>query len=80
MNIAKTLLWLVVVYEAGVGLSELAWVETGSTSLASVAALPSASSLIDGLINGSTNSNANLIEGGLDVAIALGLWAAFLRG
>jgi hypothetical protein len=64
-------------YELTVGLSEVLWVSTGSTSLASLAALPSAATLADSAVGSS--SNANSIEGGIDVAIGAGLLYWFFR-
>lgn len=66
----------VAIYEAVVGLSEITWVATGSTSLAAVASWPSLGSAVDPLIG--TSANANYIEGGIDVATALAIWFFFL--
>lgn len=61
------------VYELLIGASELIWVSTSSPTLAGVAQLPSVSSLADTFIGGQTN--ANTIEGGIDVLVgALLIW------
>jgi len=73
----KYAILIAALYEIGIGAGELLWVTTGSTSLASVAALPSVASLFDSTITGSSQSaNANEIEGGIDLAIggALLFW------
>ena len=58
-----------------VGVSELAWVSTGSTTLAGIAAWPSLASAIDPLINSS--DSANYVEGAIDGVMGAGLlwWA-----
>lgn len=76
MKVWRWILLLVAAYEAAVGASELLWVSTGSKTLASVAALPSAASVADSTIAANYPSAAHYIEGGLDLAIA-GLIAVY---
>lgn len=77
----KTVIILVALYELTIGISELLWVSTGSTALASAAALPSVASVVDPLIaSSSASGSANSIEGGLDTAIGAGLLLWALKG
>jgi len=73
----KTVLWLIVAYQLGVGLAELTWVAWDSPALARVATLPAASSVIDPVVGSS--GSANYIEGALDVAVAGAVWWVGLR-
>jgi len=73
----KTVLWLVVAYQAAIGLAELTWVSLDNPALAAVASLPAASSLIDPLVG--TSGSANYIEGTFDLAVAGGVWWLGLR-
>jgi hypothetical protein len=72
----KVILIVAGLYSLVVAVAEFSWVSTGNTTLASIAALPATSSLVDPLISnsdGSSVNGANLIEGGLDAAVGLGL-------
>ena len=75
----KYILWAIVFYEAVIGLSELAWVATGSTSLATIATWPSVSTITADPLFGSS-ANGNLIDGGTDLAAAVLVYFLFLRG
>jgi len=74
----RLLLWAVVAYEAVVGLSELTWVSTGNTTLASVAQYPSLASITVDPFFGSS-ANGNVIDGSADLIFALLIWLLFLR-
>jgi hypothetical protein len=76
----KTFLWGVVIYQALVGAAELAWVTTQNAQLASIAALPSVATLLDSAIPALAQAEgANTIEGGIDLAVAGGVYFFFLR-
>jgi hypothetical protein len=74
----KVIFILAGAYSLAVGLSEIGWVATGSTALATLAGLPSAGSLIDSFVG--SQSNANYIEGGVDTALGLGLLYFAMKG
>jgi hypothetical protein len=74
----RYVLWAAVAYEAAIGVSEMFWVTLGNAQMASVAAWPSVSSVVDPAIG--TSSNANYVEGGIDLGVAAAIWFFFLRG
>lgn len=78
----RLLVWIAVVYEASVGVSEMLWSATNNRTLAAVAALPSVASLADARITAAVpvgHSYPNYIEGSIDLGLAFAAWYVLLK-